>query len=280
MANKVGTYPLAVLAARHGVPFYVAAPLSTIDPATPDGAAIPIEERDPAELVGGRRRVQPRLRRDARRARDGDRDRGGRARAALRGVDRAGARGVTADLRSAVVEAAREMLRLGLVVGHAGNVSARDGDSVLITPASTSYERMAEDDLVAIALDGEPADGAARAVERVARARRDLRGAARRAARSSTRTACMPPRGASPASRSTPAPRSSRRRRAGRCSRRRSRRRHARRSRAAAAEALGDRRAVLLGRHGAVGIGATPAEALATCVAVERQAQIAWLIRR
>ena len=51
VANKVGTYPLAVLAARHGVPFYVAAPLSTIDPATPDGASIPIEERDPAELV-------------------------------------------------------------------------------------------------------------------------------------------------------------------------------------------------------------------------------------
>jgi methylthioribose-1-phosphate isomerase len=50
VANKVGTYPLAVLADRHGVPFYVAAPVSTIDPATPDGSAIPIEERDPAEL--------------------------------------------------------------------------------------------------------------------------------------------------------------------------------------------------------------------------------------
>jgi methylthioribose-1-phosphate isomerase len=51
VANKVGTYPLAVLADRHGVPFYVAAPLSTIDPATPDGAAIPIEERDPGEVL-------------------------------------------------------------------------------------------------------------------------------------------------------------------------------------------------------------------------------------
>jgi methylthioribose-1-phosphate isomerase len=51
VANKVGTYPLAVLADRHGVPFYVAAPVSTIDPATPDGAAIPIEERDPGEVV-------------------------------------------------------------------------------------------------------------------------------------------------------------------------------------------------------------------------------------
>jgi methylthioribose-1-phosphate isomerase len=53
VANKVGTYPLAVLAGRHGVPFYVAAPLSTIDAATPDGASIPIEERDPAEVLAG-----------------------------------------------------------------------------------------------------------------------------------------------------------------------------------------------------------------------------------
>jgi methylthioribose-1-phosphate isomerase len=53
VANKIGTYPLAVLAARHGVPFYVAAPLSTIDPETPTGAAIPIEERDPAEVAPG-----------------------------------------------------------------------------------------------------------------------------------------------------------------------------------------------------------------------------------
>ena len=51
VANKVGTYPLAVLADRHGVPFYVAAPVSTIDPATPDGASIPIEERDPGEVA-------------------------------------------------------------------------------------------------------------------------------------------------------------------------------------------------------------------------------------
>jgi methylthioribose-1-phosphate isomerase len=50
-ANKIGTYPLAVLAHRHGVPFYVAAPLSTIDPATPTGADIPIEERSPEEIT-------------------------------------------------------------------------------------------------------------------------------------------------------------------------------------------------------------------------------------
>jgi methylthioribose-1-phosphate isomerase len=53
VANKVGTYPLAVLAARHRVPFYVAAPLSTVDPGTASGDAIPIEERDGAEVALG-----------------------------------------------------------------------------------------------------------------------------------------------------------------------------------------------------------------------------------
>lgn len=50
-ANKVGTYTLAVLAARHGVPFYVCAPTSSIDLATPDGSAIVIEERKPDEVL-------------------------------------------------------------------------------------------------------------------------------------------------------------------------------------------------------------------------------------
>jgi methylthioribose-1-phosphate isomerase len=50
-ANKVGTYTLAVLAARHGIPFYVAAPTSSVDLETPDGAAIPIEERKADEVA-------------------------------------------------------------------------------------------------------------------------------------------------------------------------------------------------------------------------------------
>ncbi|HET7249636.1 MAG TPA: S-methyl-5-thioribose-1-phosphate isomerase [Gemmatimonadales bacterium] len=55
-ANKVGTYPVAVLARQHGVPFYCCAPSSTIDPATPDGDAIPIEERpaDEVKAIAGR----------------------------------------------------------------------------------------------------------------------------------------------------------------------------------------------------------------------------------
>ncbi|HVE91142.1 MAG TPA: S-methyl-5-thioribose-1-phosphate isomerase [Actinomycetota bacterium] len=49
-ANKVGTYVMAVLAARHDVPFFVAAPLTTVDPQAPDGASIAIEDRPASEL--------------------------------------------------------------------------------------------------------------------------------------------------------------------------------------------------------------------------------------
>jgi methylthioribose-1-phosphate isomerase len=54
-ANKIGTYTVAILAREHAIPFYVAAPLSTIDLKTPDGEHIPIEERSPKEVthVGG-----------------------------------------------------------------------------------------------------------------------------------------------------------------------------------------------------------------------------------
>ena len=54
VANKIGTYMVAVLAHRHGIPFYVACPLSTIDLELPDGAAIPIEERAADEVTGFR----------------------------------------------------------------------------------------------------------------------------------------------------------------------------------------------------------------------------------
>lgn len=51
VANKIGTYSLAVLCRHHGISFYVAAPLSTVDPHLPTGATIPIEERDPQEVT-------------------------------------------------------------------------------------------------------------------------------------------------------------------------------------------------------------------------------------
>ncbi|HJR16557.1 MAG TPA: S-methyl-5-thioribose-1-phosphate isomerase [Gemmatimonadales bacterium] len=51
VANKIGTYGLALAAKAHGIPFYVAAPSSTLDPATPNGAAIPIEQREADEVA-------------------------------------------------------------------------------------------------------------------------------------------------------------------------------------------------------------------------------------
>jgi methylthioribose-1-phosphate isomerase len=59
VANKIGTYPLAVLAKQHDIPFYVAAPISSLDLNTPDGSHIPIEQRDSREVthIGGVRIV-------------------------------------------------------------------------------------------------------------------------------------------------------------------------------------------------------------------------------
>ena len=51
VANKIGTYTVAVLAKEHGIPFYVAAPISTVDLNTPDGSQIPIEQRASAEVT-------------------------------------------------------------------------------------------------------------------------------------------------------------------------------------------------------------------------------------
>jgi methylthioribose-1-phosphate isomerase len=52
VANKIGTYTVSVLAREHGIPFFVAAPFSTVDRSLADGSAIPIEERDPDEVTG------------------------------------------------------------------------------------------------------------------------------------------------------------------------------------------------------------------------------------
>ena len=185
---------------------------------------------------------------------------------------------MSAELRAEVVDAAREMLRLALVSGTSGNVSAREGESILITPAAMPYERMSEEDVVAIDPEGDPAEGGGepssewRVHAAIYAARPDARAIVhthsthatawsflgepldtgteelRAATGGAVLTAPYAPTGGEEIA-------------------------------AAAAEALGDRRAVLLGRHGVVGVGATPAEALATCVVVERQAQLAWLLR-
>jgi methylthioribose-1-phosphate isomerase len=60
VANKIGTYSIAVLAHEHGIPFYVAAPWSTVDLQTPDGSRIPIEQRSPREVTHlGDRQIAP-----------------------------------------------------------------------------------------------------------------------------------------------------------------------------------------------------------------------------
>jgi methylthioribose-1-phosphate isomerase len=59
-ANKIGTYAVAILARHHGIPLYVAAPMSTVDLACPNGEAIPIEQRPPSEVTDwGGRRIAP-----------------------------------------------------------------------------------------------------------------------------------------------------------------------------------------------------------------------------
>ena len=86
VANKIGTYTVAVLAREHGIPFYVAAPLSTVDFETAEGSGIPIEQRDRKEVthIAGKQMVpegveyrEPRVRCDPREVRDSDRDRKG-----------------------------------------------------------------------------------------------------------------------------------------------------------------------------------------------------------
>ena len=94
VANKIGTYPLAVLAKRHGIPFYVAAPLSTFDLENPRRLADPDRgaprgrgHRLPRHALGAGRRIgaQPRLRRDARGARHRDHQREGDRLSSLQG---------------------------------------------------------------------------------------------------------------------------------------------------------------------------------------------------
>jgi len=110
VANKIGTYGLAVVAARHGVPFYVAAPVSTIDGATPDGSAIPVEERRPEEVTHSRGRLV---------APHG-------VRAANPAFDVTPAELVTAIITEVGVLRAPYLASLGAVLDHAGGAHVGD----------------------------------------------------------------------------------------------------------------------------------------------------------
>jgi L-fuculose-phosphate aldolase len=157
------------------------------------------------------------------------------------------------------VAAAQEMLRLGLVEGTEGNVSAREGHVFHITPSALTYPSMTVDDLVTLALDGTVVEGtrapsselrvhvAVYAARPLARALVHTHSPA--ATRWSTTgaplggvlTAPFAPSGSEEIA-------------------------------VRAVEALGDRDAVLLGGHGVLALGDTPAAALAVCAEVERAA--------
>ena len=178
-----------------------------------------------------------------------------------------------------VVETCRAMRSSGLAVATTGNASVRDGDRILISPTSLPYEEMTAADVVAIDLDGQVLSGTREPSSewRVHCAIYARRGDVAALVHTHSphavawsflgedldtgteeiehycggpvRTAPFAPTGTDEIA-------------------------------IAAAEALGDRRAVLLSRHGAVGCGATLAAALDVCAVVEAQAQVAWLLRK
>lgn len=180
--------------------------------------------------------------------------------------------------RTELVAICRTMLASGLAVATTGNASVRAGAAVLISPASLPYEEMSESDVVRIALDGEVLDGRRapssewRVHCAIYAARPDVAAivhthSAHAVAWSclgedldtgteeieiyaggSVRTAAFAPTGGPELAR-------------------------------AAVAALGDRRAVLMARHGVVGCGPDLSAALDTCAVVEQQAQVAWLLR-
>jgi L-fuculose-phosphate aldolase len=166
-----------------------------------------------------------------------------------------------------VLAAAREMLRLGLVEGSSGNVSARERDRIHITPAELAYTDMTEADLVTLDLHGAVIEGgrepsSERRVHLAVYAARPDAGAlvhthSRHATAWSFRD--EPLGSAVATTRYAPAGSDE--------------------IAAAAVDALGDRGAVLLARHGVLALGGSPAAALEAAAAVERQAQAAWRLR-
>ena len=236
---------------------------STVDPDTPNGAAIPIEERDPAEVTVHGLAFNP-ARHHPGRARHGHLHRGRRARAPV--PSRSGV-SLRADRRGRAGDAAawargrhlRQRERRGRAHSHHAQRHALPGD-----------RRGGPGHAVGRRRGGR---GAARAVERAACTwPYTTRG--RKWPRSCTRTACTPPRGATRRAASTPGPRRSSWPPA--AVRPRPTPRPARtRLPLHAVEALKDRRAALLAEHGVLAVGATPGAALVTGQVVERQAQIA-----
>lgn len=175
-ANKIGTFTVAVLAKEHGIPFYVAAPLSTVDYAIDNGTQIPIEQRKQEEIrqFNGKQTVPdaadvfnpafdvtperyitaiitdkgvayPPFRQNLQALRDGQ-PTGGQS--AFR-------------LQQQVVQAAKNMARDGLSSGSFGNVSMADRAQNLlaITPSGVLYDTMQPEDICLVHLDGSAVEG-------------------------------------------------------------------------------------------------------------------------
>jgi L-fuculose-phosphate aldolase len=181
-------------------------------------------------------------------------------------------------LQADVVATAHEMLRLGLVVGSAGNVSAREGGIVHITPRAIRYDDMSENDVVALSQLGEVLEGEHepsseyRVHLAVYAARPDVAAIVHthsvhatawsclgepldtqvkeftQALGGAVQTAADAPPGTDEIARS-------------------------------AVAALGDRNGALLTRHGVLAVGDSPARALVVAQVIERHARIAWLLR-
>jgi L-fuculose-phosphate aldolase len=159
-------------------------------------------------------------------------------------------------MRSDVVRTAREMVGRGLVVDTQGNVSARDGDRILITPSALPYDGMTADDIVELDRPGpHPPSSEWRVHAAIYRARPDVRAIVHTHSPHATAWA-HGEAGLSPEVRTarwaeTGTPELG----------------------VHAVEALGSNDAVLLARHGVVGVGASLDEALAACERVERLAR-------
>ena len=175
-ANKIGTYTVAILAKEHGIPFYVAAPLSTVDFAITDGTQIPIEQRKEEEIRQfNNRQTVPDAADIFNPAFDVTPETYITAIITEKGVAfppfqqnlealRKGEPALHCDgraLQMQVVQAAKNMAKDGLSSGSFGNVSAVDRahNLLAITPSGVLYDTMQPEDICLLQLDGSAIEG-------------------------------------------------------------------------------------------------------------------------